>query len=92
MCRWILIVGFMLSTCAYSATAQSPDSDDTHSRIMSQLDEILERLDGIENRISKLERKTRIGRKLWTDEKGILRNSSGDAIGFWGIDGPEKIR
>ena len=86
MYRSTPLAGLMLAFFATSVFAQQTVLDETNVRILKRLDEILRKIEQIEERISAIEGKKRVGNLFWRDKKGILWNSSGDAVGFWGID------
>lgn len=57
---------------------------------MKKLDDILDRLRAIEGRLDRMEAKFE-NRSSWqVDSLGILRDSSGRPMGYWGVDGPSS--
>jgi low affinity Fe/Cu permease len=72
-----------------SAQQQINRDDDA---IVQRLDEILRRLEAIEERLKKLKGEDGNSNERWVDENGVMRTIDGYPVGFWGIDCPPKNR
>ena len=79
----LLALMLTLSIAVGNVNGQASNQD-RDAPIVKKLDEILKRLETIESRLAKLEANT-VNR--WrVDESGILLDSAGKPLGFWGID------
>lgn len=89
MTRWIfaltIAAGFLL--CNVTSADQPPGTNES-ATVVERLDQILHRLNAIEQRLAQLEAESLLTTEWWVDERGVVRSGSGRPIGFWGIDGP----
>lgn len=89
MKRWTF--AFTLSTVSLlceTTAADPPSNRDDPASITARLNQILHRLDVIEQHLVELEFEIRLNQEWWVDDRGVMRTRSGRPIGIWGIDGP----
>lgn len=75
--------------CAFAASigwgpAKAQSRDDR--TISDRLDQILQRLESIEERITQLEIEVHASGPWRVDRQGFLRSMDGQEVGYWGMD------
>ncbi len=88
--RILLGVLLCIGALTWSPCFADEGSEPTIRDVVSRLDEIIQRLDGLEARVTRLEL-AMLGLRLQPDKNGVLHDQSGRPIGIWGIDGPPGI-
>jgi len=83
----IAIAAILASSVLLSPTSAQQQESRKDDPNIQRLDDILKRLQSIEELLTKLEDDKRFVNECWVDKRGVVRNIDGRPMGFWGIDG-----
>jgi hypothetical protein len=82
---WLLagVACVFLWTISPSAAEPKAEQAPNDRKLAAEFARLRDRVDELEQRVAKLEAKTD---RLEVDRHGVIRNSEGNPVGFWGVD------
>lgn len=88
MLRRIAAIVFTLSSVSLARAAELPIEPKPGDILFAGVDRVIGR------KLNKLplanpDWRAMPGRNLWIDERSVIRDSFGNVVGYWGVDGPQ---